>query len=132
MNSSPININKPPEVRAYITACMDEMEAMVLEQSTKKSVLKEVSKDCFAEDEQGCECTKCEGAGTFRDGPCLRCGGKGIIDASAKPVYDNTGGIKVGNHPAAWRARELLDIKAAAKEKRTAPATGEGQEGSCC
>ncbi len=116
LNSSPININKPPEVREYITSCMDEMESLVLEQSTKKAVLKEVAKDCFTEDEHGCECTKCSGSGTFSGGPCLRCGSRGTIDASAKPTYDNTGGIKVGNHPAAIRARELLDIKAAAKE----------------
>jgi hypothetical protein len=122
LNSSPININKPQHVRAYITAAMDDVESLVLEQSTKKAILKDVSKDCFTEEEHGTECTKCSGTGRFdygefsKDDTCLRCGGKGSIDASESPVYDKTGGIKIGNHPAAKRARELLDIKAAAKE----------------
>lgn len=118
LNSSPININKPPEVRRYITDCMDETESLVLAQSTKKAILKDVSKDCFTEEEHGENCTKCESTGRCKDteSDCLRCGGKGIIDASEPPVYDKTGGIKVGNHPAAKRAREILDIKIAGKE----------------
>lgn len=125
LNSSPININKPTEVRAYIVAAMDEMESMVLEQSTKKAILIEIAKDCFTEEEHNMECTKCNGSGQFDYNPefnfipphtCIRCRGKGRIDSSAAPTYDKTGGIKIGNHPAAQRARELLDIKAVFKE----------------
>jgi hypothetical protein len=92
---------------------MDDMEALVLEASTKKAVLKDVAKECFTEDEHNAECTRCNGVG------CLRCSGKGLIDASEKPEYDKSGGVKCGNHPAAKRAREMreiLDIKTAAKE----------------
>lgn len=110
LNSSPININKPTDVRAYITEAMDEVEAMLLEHSTNKGILTDIAKQCFTEDEHNIECTKCGGDG------CLRCGNLGRIDASTKANYDKTGGIRVGNHPAAVRARELLDIKAAAKE----------------
>ena len=41
--NSPVNINKPGEVRAYITAAMDPTEAIVLEESTKKSNLEAIS-----------------------------------------------------------------------------------------
>lgn len=116
MKSSPININKPTEVRAYIVECMDDLEALALEQSTKKAVLLDIVKECFTEEEHGIDCTKCYGEGNHKDGKCLRCNGQGSIDASAKPVYDKSGGIKVGSHPAAKRAREILDIKTAAKE----------------
>ena len=40
--SSPVNINKPGEVRAYITAAMDPTETIVLEESTKKSNLEAI------------------------------------------------------------------------------------------
>lgn len=121
LNSSPINIMKPTEVREYVTAAMDPMEALALAQTTAKAVLTDVSKNCFTEEEHNTECTKCDGTGEFMYNPpelepCLRCNGKGKIDASKRPVFDKTGGIKVGNHPASIRARELLDIKEAAKE----------------
>lgn len=118
LKTSPVNINKPTEVRAYVMAAMDEMEALPLGllESTKKAVLTDVSKQCFDEEEHDTECTKCMGTGDWEESPCLRCGGKGRIDASEKPTYDKTGGIKVGSHPAAKRARTLLDIKTAAKE----------------
>jgi len=116
LQASPININRPSEVRAYITECMDEMEALVLEQSTKKAVLQDISKDCFTEEEHNTECTRCSGTGNAHDTKCLRCDGKGRIDASGKTEFDESGGIKVGNHPAAQRARQILDIKTAAKE----------------
>ena len=126
LKSSPININKPREVRAYVTAAMDDMESLVLEESTKKAILTDIATDCFAEEEHGTECTKCDGTGEFAynpndgsnvsDGKCVRCSGKGHIDASAKPTYDKTGGIQVGNHPAAHRSREILAVKTASKE----------------
>lgn len=112
LNCSPININKPTDVRAYITAAMDDIEALHFNivETTKKSVLKDISTYSFTEDEHGANCTKCEGTG------CLRCANTGTIDASEKPIYDKSGGVMVGNHPAARRAREILDIKTAAKE----------------
>ena len=41
--ASPVNINKPGEVRGYVTAAMDPTEAIVLEESTKKSNLEAIS-----------------------------------------------------------------------------------------
>lgn len=126
LNSSPININKPTEVRAYITAAMDDMESIVLEESTNKKILKDIVRDCFVEEEHNEKCSKCDGTGHFQypagcewllePTKCLRCDGSGRIDASEKPTYDKTGGIKVGTHPAAKRAYELISIKTAAKE----------------
>lgn len=90
--ASPVNCNKPPDVRAYIYECMDEMEKIILETSTKKANLEAVSHWQVTEDE---ECSKCEGIG------CSRCDG---------------GSLKKGQHPAAKRAAKLLAIKVAAKE----------------
>lgn len=114
VENSPVNINKPSEVRRYITECMDEMESIILEESTRKANLTSVSNwkiDFEAEDDdtgaeglQGWkisnveECTKC-----FGDDPqCARCGG--------------TGKLQPGMHPASKRAAEILHVKAAAKE----------------
>jgi hypothetical protein len=85
--ASPVNINKPSNVRSYIYECMDDMERLVLEESTKKANLLAVA-DWQIGDEV---CSKCDGAG------CLRC---------STP----------GKHPAAKRAQEVLDVKFAAKE----------------
>ncbi len=93
VRSSPVNVNKPPEVRRYIGECMDDMEAMFLEETTKKAKLQAVAAWEIKEPE---ECTKCDGNG------CVRCNG--------------TGALKVGKHPAAVRAQLLLDVKIAKKE----------------
>jgi hypothetical protein len=94
--SSPVNINKPGEVRAYVTAAMDATEAIVLEESTKKANLEAISKNWEIEAEE--PCGRCDG----KPG-CARCGGAGVL--------------KPGRHPAAIRAKTILDVKIAAKEK---------------
>ena len=110
VKGSPVSVTKPNEVRAYIQEAMDETEMIAIEQSTKKAVLQGITKMCFEEAEHGHICTKCEGIG------CVRCRQTGKIDASIPPIYDKSGGIKTGNHPAAIRARTILDVKEAAKE----------------
>jgi hypothetical protein len=90
--ASPVNVNKAGEVRAYVTAAMDEIEALILEESTKKSNMEAVREWMILDDEP-CGCTK---------NPCSRCGGSGIL--------------KAGKHPAALRAEQVLDVKIAAKE----------------
>lgn len=99
----PININIPDEVRAYIFEAMDDTEMVILETSTKKANLNKVLKWKVTEDE---ECTKCSGTG----GDCPRCEGRGYLDSSV-PIADEH-----GNHPAALRAKYILEIKGAAKE----------------
>ena len=103
--ASPINTNKPSEVRAYLEEVMDETEILSIEStegwSTKKANLVSIREWTVEEDE---ECTKCEGAG------CPRCNG-GTLKADVPPCQP-----EMGNHPAAYRAKELLDIKIAAKE----------------
>ena len=94
--NSPVNINKPGEVRAYVTAAMDATEAIVLEESTKKANLEAISKNWEIEAEE--PCGRCDG----KPG-CARCGGTGVL--------------KPGRHPAAVRAKTILDVKIAAKEK---------------
>ncbi len=110
LNSSPVNINSVKEVRTYLLAAMDDIEGLPVEESTQKSVLTKISKLCLVKEEHNTECTKCCGDG------CLRCYGKGRMDASVKPTYDKSGILEVGNHPVAKRAAELLEIKSASKE----------------
>jgi len=94
---SPINTNKPPEVRRYITEVMDDVEMLALAgkkltASTKKSHLETLLPWTVEEDEP---CTKCDGYG------CARCW---------------RGTLKKGKHPAAKRAEEILGVKIAKKE----------------
>jgi DNA polymerase I-like protein with 3'-5' exonuclease and polymerase domains len=73
------------------------MEALIIEESTKKQNIEQLEKWTIDEEEA---CTKCGGDGD--DGHCIRCNG--------------TGRLYVGRHPAAVRASEILGIKIAAKE----------------
>lgn len=93
VTKSPVNINKPPAVRRYITECMDDMESILLEETTQKAKIEEISEMLIHKEEF---CTKCEGKG------CVRCA--------------NIGKLQPGIHPAAMRAQEILSIKIANKE----------------
>jgi len=99
VDASPVNVNKPTEVRAYVTEMMSEIEQLVLSQSdkstiidsTKKNNLEAIAKWTIKEQEVCCEkgCPRCKG----------------------------TGYLEVGPHPAALRAKEILGVKSAAKER---------------
>jgi hypothetical protein len=93
VSNSPVNINKPKAVRKYLLEVLDETEGIFIEESTKKANVEKLKPWYITEPE---ECTKCMGAG------CIRCNG--------------TGTLGIGKHPAAIRAEELLEIKAASKE----------------
>jgi hypothetical protein len=93
--TSPVNINKPPQVRRYIRACMDDTEAILIDDSTKKANIESI-RDEMVVTEEGEICIKCLGDG------CLRCDGNGILS--------------LGPMPASRRASEILGIKTAAKE----------------
>jgi len=111
VDASPVNTNKPSEIRAYLQEVMDVTEAEMgmgeeseensINLSTKKSVLESIKEWEVTEDE---ECTKCDGKG------CKRCT-DGVLKTDVPPCQPN-----MGNHPAAYRAAEILDIKIAAKE----------------
>ncbi len=88
--NAPVNINKPGEVRQYITVAMDDLEKVVIEDTTRKAKLEEIAKWEIDSPEPCCE----KG--------CERCGG--------------TGTLQPGKHPAAVRAKKILDVKIAAKE----------------
>ena len=112
VDASPVNINKPGEVRTYITAAMDDTEKIILEDSTRKSNLEAIAKWEIEENDESDEkapcadweikeeeaCTRCAGT----DSSCARCGGTGVL--------------KPGKHPAAVRSQEILNVKIAAKE----------------
>jgi hypothetical protein len=111
VDDSPINTNTPTAVREYMEEVLDETEVLAIESkevnktnsgwSTKKANLVSIREMMVEEDE---ECSKCEGKG------CVRCD-DGMLRASVPPC-----GEDMGNHPAAYRAKEILDIKVAAKE----------------
>jgi hypothetical protein len=98
---SPVNINKPPAVRRYLTEVMDETEVVGsnLDDSTKKQNVEVVSHWKVEAEE---ECLRCWGTGIEDGEPCKRCGGLGKL--------------LPGEHPAAVRAQKILDVKFAAKE----------------
>ena len=106
VDNSPINTNKPVAVRMYMEEVMDEIEIMSIEDttgwSTKKANLVSIREWQIEEDE---ECEKCDGKG------CLRCNGEGKMLAKWERCEE-----EMGNHPAAYRAKQILDIKIAAKE----------------
>jgi len=101
VDASPINTNTPTQVRAYIEETMDDMEKVAIEETTDKAKLVSIRKWNIDVDE---ECTKCGGVG------CTRCD-NGTLKANVPPCQEGA-----GNHPAAYRAKEILDIKIAAKE----------------
>jgi hypothetical protein len=92
---SPVNINKPHAVRRYLEECMDEMEGLIIADSTKKANIEQIATWTIDAEEP---CTKCGG----EDVHCIRCNG--------------IGKLFVGPHPAAVRANQILGIKEAAKE----------------
>lgn len=93
--TAPINVNRPKEVRAYIGACLDDMEMLTIEESTSKEQLRKILKWTIDYEEI---CTKCYG----RPDGCLRCG--------------NTGRLAPGPHPAIARVKEIQAIKRAVKD----------------
>ena len=124
--NSPVNINKPSEVRAYVTAAMNDTEKVILEESTKKANLEAISKwgigrlcpTCkgkgyIGEEKDGVVCPDCKGVCYVGDPePCEACQGNNPQCACC----NGTGLLKVGRHPAAVRSREILAVKFAAKE----------------
>ena len=122
--ASPVNINKPSEVRAYVTAAMNDTETVILEESTKKANLEAISKWAIGRMCPACKgkgyldketdiCAECKGVCYVGDPePCDKCQG----DDPHCACCGGTGALKVGRHPAAVRALEILAVKFAAKE----------------
>lgn len=98
LRTSPINVNKPTEVRQYIQDVMNEAEGLLLNVSTKKANLEKIKERMVVpEGEEPEECDSCDGHG------CPRC--------------DNLGEIGPGPMAASRRCAEILAIKAAVKER---------------
>ena len=87
------NFNSVDVVRRYITEVMDETEKIVLRDSTGKVILEEITK---WEASEVCQCSGMEAE-------CPICGGDGLVPTNAA-------------HPAAIRAREVLNARHAKKE----------------
>jgi hypothetical protein len=94
ISSSPVNVNKPTEVRAYIKEVMDPSECLALDESTKKENLEKIRDKLIVTAEE--VCVSCLGTG------CPRCNGKG--------------NLYPGPMLASLRAAEILKIKSAVKE----------------
>ena len=122
--ASPVNINKPSEVRAYVMAAMDGTENLILDTSTKKANLEAISKWGIGQMCPTCKgkgyleketdiCPQCNGTCYVGEPePCGRCQG----DDPQCARCGGTGLLKVGRHPAGVRAKEILAVKFAAKE----------------
>lgn len=110
LDASPVNINKPAQVKKYIREVMDESEATLIDKSTKKANLEKIRDEYVVDpisddfdDELGGElCVRCMGDGEDTEGICPRCEGRGYLPE--------------GPTPASQRANEILKCKAAAKE----------------
>jgi len=110
LRKSPVNINKPTQVKNYIREVMDESEATLIDKSTKKANLEKIrdgyvvdpDSEDFDEEIGGEVCVRCLGEGTENDGACPRCEGRGFLPE--------------GPTLASVRAGEILKCKAAAKE----------------
>ena len=103
VDSSPINTNKPAEVRRYILEKCDQTESVHLSETTNKAKLTEMAGGMDWRLLEPEVCTCCFGSGETDDGEtCLRCDGEGELPA--------------GQHPASVRAKQILDIKIAKKE----------------
>jgi len=135
--ASPVNPNKPTEVKRYIREVMDDSEATLIDQSTKKANLEKIRDRMIVEREDldkaftsdmecihcggtktqigddGLErpCSHCEGTGIEPGGElCVRCLGEGCARCA------NRGFLLFGPTLASQRANEILHIKAAGKE----------------
>jgi len=95
VETSPVNVNSPKEVKAYIREVMDETEAAIIDKSTDKAHLEKIRSTLIVEDEPEM-CIACMGSG------CLRCEG--------------VGELPLGPTLASRRADEILKIKVAVKE----------------
>jgi hypothetical protein len=107
--SSPVNIDRPSEVKNYIREVMDDSEATLIDSSTKKAHLEKIRADHVVspddvDPELGGElCVRCFGEGKEGGVDCPRCEGRGYL--------------LEGPTLASKRADEILKCKAAAKEK---------------
>jgi len=90
--SAPCDLNKPDEIRAYLGECLDELEALTIDASVAKPILKLMTSWMIDEE----ECSKCCGGG------CHRCG--------------FTGKTTAGEHPVVSRVVEILKCKSKLKE----------------
>ena len=137
LEASPVNINKPREVKAYIREVMDETEATLIDKSTKKAHLEKI-RDQYVVMEDGIDpelgsddpCIHCHGSGkqTGADGvvsTCSRCAGKGKEKGAEVCIKcfgegcercEGRGYLYLGPTLASKRAAEVLRIKVAAKE----------------
>jgi len=100
LEASPVNINKPSEVKRYVREVMDDTEAVLIDKSTKKANLEKI-RDEYIVDPDDTE-----------DGKelCIRCLGEGCVRCST------LGYLTPGPTLASDRAREVLKAKSAAKE----------------
>lgn len=110
LEASPVNINKPSQVKAYIREVMDESEATLIDKSTKKANLEKIRADYVVDPSS-------DGFDTELGGePCVRCLAEGEDGGSVCPRCEGRGYLPAGPTRASCRADEILKCKAAAKE----------------
>ena len=94
IENAPVNVNSQKRVKEYLCEVMDPSEMVILEkEGTKRVVLEDMASKVNS------ECPICQMMGAV-DANCEQCKGTNLY-----------------THPAAVRAREILDIRFAKKEK---------------
>ena len=117
VKASPVNVNKPAQIRQYLGECLDVTEMLTIAETTNKKKIEEIAKWDLEGPE---DCTKCDGSGCKRctNGvmhpvlvveDCERCQGKGCN-------HCQEGKVRMNRHPAAVLARRILNVKFAIKE----------------
>lgn len=134
VDASPVNINRTSEVRKYLVDCLDDTEALRINESTKKANVEKIAQYTVkTADEHVAQCDKeiaieegdvvlgTDGVEGFNDikAPefCMKCDGSGhLITGDPCQRCEQRGFMVPGPHPAAVRAKALLEVKMAAKE----------------
>jgi hypothetical protein len=129
VDSSPVNVNKPSEVRKYLLEVLDDTESLKIRESTNKKNLEKAAQYTiktaediareYAEEDEDNVTAGLEGWGEIKDPEfCLKCDGSGKLESGDEcRRCCGHGRLKAGQeHPGAARAKAILNVKHAAKE----------------
>ncbi len=139
LEASPVNINKPTQVKRYIREVMAEEEATLIDKSTKKAHLEKIRADYVVmadsddfdpelggevcvrciDEEDTATCPRCEGRGYLPEGPTLASKRADEIlkcKAAAKEVELYTKLLKAGRFHAAFKVIGTLSSRMAGGE----------------
>lgn len=71
VQDSPINVNSPKQVKAYIAEVLDPMEQLIVATGCNADILEKIVKEFTLDEEEDCDCED--------QRFCKRCGGTGVV-----------------------------------------------------